>query len=478
MTATFQIPRRQRALVDSCFEESLYNVGLGMLDRLRAPDVRPSPQHVRQLLFLALYPVGTRRKEESPSTTSNKRRGVQRTTSEMSSPTQEIVGMALDILYHFLHTNEAHDLLCAIPSYDNPLEYDGNSVVGNPLAYHASTITQVKSCWELVSPGFIGTESYEIKGRCRLVGEASWPVLEWMIHAFEKDGTAHGGPSPMLASQLPNPGFGPRLVMDGPLDIIASTFEEPLEERKVAMGTSLLRSLISLTRASPQLLSSDRLVGGTERRLGSMSATGFLTLFAGLTDFGFKLAIACAYIVTQSGGSTGHRQHTTKARKPPKPRVKGEPIEDGGRSGQTRASVYAPPTADRMMEILRLPARVEEDDNEEGQADRGPNTVDQSYKHGLAKVQALGAIDELGMIGEDEGWIKAVKSGRLEESIRAGFAVGDGSEKESMAAVQQTAATYTPMTIVWDAPTVGGDARHEETTIWAEDVTGPRPNEH
>ena len=163
--------------------------------------------------------------------------------SEMASPTQEVVNMALRILHHFLHTNEARDLLCAIPSHEMPLEDDGDAMSGNPLAYHASTITQVKNCWELLSPGFIMTEPSEVKTRCRLVGDDSWPVLEWLIRAFERDGIAHGGPSPMLASQLPTSEFGPRLVMDVPLDILVSTFEEPLEERKVGMGASLLHSV-------------------------------------------------------------------------------------------------------------------------------------------------------------------------------------------------------------------------------------------
>ncbi|KAG8835746.1 hypothetical protein FRC18_012367 [Serendipita sp. 400] len=43
MASVPEVPRRLRALVDSCFEESLYDAGLNVLDNLRTKDAKPAP---------------------------------------------------------------------------------------------------------------------------------------------------------------------------------------------------------------------------------------------------------------------------------------------------------------------------------------------------------------------------------------------------------------------------------------------------
>ena len=42
-TTERELNKHQRGMVDSCFEEGHYEQGIGMVDKLRLPHIRPSP---------------------------------------------------------------------------------------------------------------------------------------------------------------------------------------------------------------------------------------------------------------------------------------------------------------------------------------------------------------------------------------------------------------------------------------------------
>lgn len=201
-------------------------------------------QHIRQLLYLALYPPVTDWKEI-------KKQAVKRNTrekipvSEIPPPDRAVVELTLSTLYHFLRTNDARELLRSIPSYERPIDDDSETQMSNRLAYHAACITRVKHCWEILKPDYILPEGCSPipSKRSNLVADHSWGVFDWLVEAFERD--AAGGVSLMLASQLPKSSGGSKTMMDIPLDIVVASFSEPLDQRRIESGARLM-TLVSL----------------------------------------------------------------------------------------------------------------------------------------------------------------------------------------------------------------------------------------
>lgn len=156
---------------------------------------------------------------------------------EIPPPSPEIVKLALDTLFSFLPTDSSVHLLSAIPSYEGSIENDRDEYRGNPLGFQAASITQLANCWQLFAPNFIRLtdQASPPSSRTNLVADHAWPVLGWIVSAFERNGLS------VLGRQLPKTNSGPKIVLDTPLDIAFSAIEGPLDTQIRSIGVRLVR---------------------------------------------------------------------------------------------------------------------------------------------------------------------------------------------------------------------------------------------
>jgi len=187
--------------------------------QLTSPRARLS-SHVRQLLYIALYPptldparTNHKATQESPSKLSSRHAYSTLLPSPASS---ELAKRTLRVL---ADVNSPASLLRALPAYPDPsdaddaplfdpeLPSDGDSFV----ASEAARFRNCKNCWNILKFGFITSlaDSSTLPASPRkrrrgnataaeygpvdeeefslVVGENAWPVLDWLLVLFEKD---------------------------------------------------------------------------------------------------------------------------------------------------------------------------------------------------------------------------------------------------------------------------------------------------
>lgn len=235
----------QRGLVDTCFEEGLYDSGIAVLDQLRSPSFKPPAQvssntilvpdliafysdHIRQLLYIALFPPPpatgdqiTHLEQIPPSPIKGSPTRQKPTIAKASlSPSVTHSALAQRLLFSFLATNSPRSLFRALPRYplDDPADNDlppalnDNSHGEDSLISRESLcIKDCKHCWAILKDGFVqrkkffppdtskkrGRAAYDVQdvvldqgqgsGTQAVVAEHAWPVLEWLLSLFEKD---------------------------------------------------------------------------------------------------------------------------------------------------------------------------------------------------------------------------------------------------------------------------------------------------
>ncbi|KZT26752.1 hypothetical protein NEOLEDRAFT_1062201 [Neolentinus lepideus HHB14362 ss-1] len=282
-----EMTKNQRGLVDACFEEGQYESGISLLQQLRSSGYKPSPSHIRQLLYIALYPPPDKGKEKSrPDFGSPSKVPPAKQKKSALIPTAAASEAAIQCLTSYLTTNTPKSLLRALPSYPPPKGRDGvqtNDMMDEDedsfISREAANITQCKDCWTILREGFIlradGDPSSDRSGaKARrklildedtmysdstdtdvpvLVGEHAWPVLEWLIEVIEKDANLTGNSghprySPLLLCQIPPARTGTiaRWEADKPLDIMMYCLHQTEPSRRLA-GARLASLLIDLT---------------------------------------------------------------------------------------------------------------------------------------------------------------------------------------------------------------------------------------
>jgi len=235
-----ELTTRQAALVDSAFEEGQYESGIAMLEQLCSPTDYPSRcviiyvryrltsldapyrSHLRQLLYIALYPPPSSRTvvlkhqatQESPSKISSRHAY---STLLPSPAASELAKRTLRVL---ADVNSPASLLRALPAYPDPT--DGNTAISlaDPelpsdadsfVALEAIRFRDCKNCWNILKSGFVKSLSENtsaVLGSPRkrrrggdlakyshvdeeesshVVSENAWPVLDWLLVLFEKD---------------------------------------------------------------------------------------------------------------------------------------------------------------------------------------------------------------------------------------------------------------------------------------------------
>jgi hypothetical protein len=233
-----QLTTRQAALVDSAFEEGQYESGIAMLEQLCSPTDYPSKcvtahvryrltsldaphrSHIRQLLYIALYPPPSgrtvapnhRASQESPSKISSRHAY---STLLPSPAASELAKRTLRVL---ADVNSPASLLRALPAYPDPTDGNSATCLADPelpsdadsfVAEEAVRFRDCKNCWNILKSGFIKSLSESTSfapGNPRkrrrgdslvkytdeeesslVVGENAWPVLDWLLFLFEKD---------------------------------------------------------------------------------------------------------------------------------------------------------------------------------------------------------------------------------------------------------------------------------------------------
>ncbi|KIK99059.1 hypothetical protein PAXRUDRAFT_30748 [Paxillus rubicundulus Ve08.2h10] len=287
-----EMTRNQRGLVETCFEEGQYESGISVLEHLRSASFKPPAAHIRQLLYIALFPppppTGDQISEHdqvpiSPVKGSPTKQ--KQTLPKLSlSPSVAASEAAQRLLMSFLSTNSPESLFRTLPGYPP------NSAVGTPeprsddhdedsvIAQESFCIKDCRDCWAILKGGFIprkkllplardggrkrSRNAYEIEdvslqngvpAQPSIIAEHAWPVLDWLLFLFEKDEllasqNSAAKFSPLLLSQIPPPrgGTGPRWEVDAPLDIFFYCVQQEDRQRR-EMSTRLLTLLVNLS---------------------------------------------------------------------------------------------------------------------------------------------------------------------------------------------------------------------------------------
>ncbi|KAI0071123.1 hypothetical protein K474DRAFT_1669361 [Panus rudis PR-1116 ss-1] len=257
-----ELDPEQLAFVDSFLEEGQWEGGIATLDILRDTSVKPAPYHIRQLIYLALYP----HKIESNAHT------VEYEVQQQHTPTAEASKAARDALTSFAYTNTPSSLFRGLPSYVFEDTGDGiytllddNDNTDCDIGKASKRIKEARNIWEFLSEGFLRLDSaserapqhgsrqhHNLPGQSTPIDSHAWEVLEWTVTVMEKDEilterTGKPRHSPLLLRQIPpsRSSFGGRWDVTMPMEIIRYCLQENVERRK-DLGIRLLSILINV----------------------------------------------------------------------------------------------------------------------------------------------------------------------------------------------------------------------------------------
>ncbi|KAI0930290.1 hypothetical protein AcV5_007047 [Taiwanofungus camphoratus] len=472
----------QRGLVDTCFEEGQYESGIAVLDQLRSPKYRPFAPHIRQLLYIALYPPSTAADEKETETTrlgtGSPSELLMREQRSSLAPLPTATEAALNLLTAFAHTNTPKSLFRALPSYScsgtkgsgTNHVHDAGDDEDSYIAKQAIRIKNAKDCWSILKEGFVQRKHDFVttpkakgkKGRRRTVaeeddrpdsldmngetpgpvGRRAWPVLDWIVRLLEKDekmSEESGQPrhSPLLLSQIPPPrtSTGARWDVETPLDIIFYSLRQQ-DLRHRTTGARLFALLINLSWTV--LLDFPMFSSAISSRIASLSSDDIAALFVMLPPsqaiMQFKLALCKNYLGGFINGSVNDGIR-------PRHQVRAQPRPVAARRRPTETSI------DDGAVIKASSAEV----NSASIARKYPTTTSaevlvliksSSTSDPLADAQVLRLKLELAtaywvlqqqVAGEDRDseWLVVIRDGRLKEAFEAAFASqGDGTRSE------------------------------------------------
>ncbi|KAJ7902022.1 hypothetical protein B0H14DRAFT_2669540 [Mycena olivaceomarginata] len=296
-----EMSQHQRNLVDLCLEEGQYEQAIDVLGQLRAPHLKPSAAHVRQLLFMALYDRPPDKHLELSSSPSKK----PKKSHLLPSPAAALASQQL--LVSFANTNSPAAVIRALRPSDVEPEDDNECFV----ATESLCISRCKNCWQILAQGFLDHNQLMFsspKGKGKrtslsvdfesqaAVGETAWPVLGWLLLIFERDEQENPilpRHSPLLLEQLGSPS---RRDIDAPLAIVMHCLQQPDQRRRV-MGSRLMNLLIHLS--STTHLDFPILVVSVFNRLSASSMDVISSLMSNLSPspavFKFKIALYQKY---------------------------------------------------------------------------------------------------------------------------------------------------------------------------------------
>ncbi|PCH43766.1 hypothetical protein WOLCODRAFT_144682 [Wolfiporia cocos MD-104 SS10] len=470
-----EMTRNQRGLVDDCFEEGQYEAGLAVLDQLRSPNYRPYAPHIRQLLYMALYPPppeeGTRRNETDDATillgSPSKPLSFHQRAAHI--PPRAASAGALALLNAFAHTNTPRALLRALPSYPGPSlaqdahadGADADDADDSFIARRAARIRTAKDCWALLRAGFVPRDAdaaalprkrgvrrpraadelpvYAANGlpantadadAPAPVGPCAWPVLDWMLSLFEKDerATARDGQpphSPLLLAAIPAPRtHGPRWDVEAPLDVLVHALQQ-CDARRRRMGARLLALIANL--AATTLVDLPLVLYALANRVLALPPADAVAALAALPPTAaalqFKLALCKSCL---AGAGTGVDGAPARDGRRPKPQARAQPrpvparrkfseARDG--EGSAAASEAGPVSIPRIYPAL---APREILDLVGSPSSSASALLDLYMKMELVETCHILRKVQPSQDGQDE-WNAIVRDGALREALEAAF---------------------------------------------------------
>ncbi|KAF7966684.1 hypothetical protein HWV62_37484 [Athelia sp. TMB] len=336
--------------------EGQYMSGIAVLDQLRSPHLAPSVSHIRQLLYIALYPppmpVNDKGKEKEnvkgrwePVTPSKHVKQAQRSPL---IPTEQASEAAIRLLKSFVLTNSPGVLAKALPECVGISEWNERlrqlsemEAEDSFIAGEATCITEARNFWEILKEGKIQRKiplpfSPAAKGKKKkqvvafadepsfgngdddmeapvVVGDNAWPVLDWFLLLVEKDEDIMeqcGFPrhSPILLAQIPPPrtNSGARWEADALLDVVFYALEQSDDIKRKAAGARLWTALVNLAATTHMNL--ELLVASVHSRLSSLSRDPALVLSAlppSERAARFKIALCREYLVSSTAPTNG-----------------------------------------------------------------------------------------------------------------------------------------------------------------------------
>ncbi|EPQ57527.1 hypothetical protein GLOTRDRAFT_58955 [Gloeophyllum trabeum ATCC 11539] len=465
--------KNQRALVDACFEEGQYEAGISLLMQLRSPRYRPSPSHIRQLLYIALYPPPDRESEglkavyASPSKIAPAKQ-----KKSALVPTLTASEAARQCLTSFAATNTPASILRALPSYPGPEEpvadeaHDiGDEDEDSFISREATNIKQCKNCWAVLREGFINCSNNESSARDKstrrrkstwdggsdkdseildpeapaMVGPQSWPVLDWLLDVFEKDERLtenSGNPrySPLLLRQIPpaRAGTGSRWEADIPLDIVFYCLNQPEPSRRFA-GARLMKLMVNLTSVvyfDAAIFTSAVFARLTAQKYPSFSEF-FSVLPASLVGSKFKLALCRKYLVRPSGQSAQAASGPRfQGRIQPRARRRGGVQTGVAETAQNSKPTSSDPHPHTIASKLPVPPAGEVLTSL--QASRADRRIEE-LKIKFEWIVTYGKVQEaVPPEGKDNEWIRLLEDGAFKRAVGQTFeeTPGDTGEQD------------------------------------------------
>ncbi|CUA74841.1 hypothetical protein RSOLAG22IIIB_05737 [Rhizoctonia solani] len=325
-----QLSRDQANVVNNCWSEGSYELGVEALNAFRKGEGRyPSPSHIRHLLVLALYPPEKTTqplpKTSSPSKPPGKSRpfaapaqmSPRKGQAQTEIPSRRGSQLALELLLTLAATTHPAHLTVGLNSYTRPPcdASDFGSIMStgkidtfkSPLAEESVRVGKARDCWTMVRDGFLlpkdGTstaqatwmesDDSDLSDDGKLdsyVASHSWRIVEWWIKLFEVDqaiNTVESGTashSTLLLSHIP-PASRSGAPQNDIQNVVGVAFSalmfnsEPCEISK--LGLRLLTLLVNAS--ATHAISPGTLVRTAADQLPSLSSSAFKTLVTHFT---------------------------------------------------------------------------------------------------------------------------------------------------------------------------------------------------
>ncbi|CAE6512450.1 unnamed protein product [Rhizoctonia solani] len=329
-----QLSRDQANVVNNCWSEGSYELGVEALNAFRKGEGRyPSPSHIRHLLVLALYPpekttqsLPKNRSPSFPSKPPGKSRPLaapaplspRKALVQTEIPTHRGSQLALELLLTLATTTHPAYLTASLNSYTQPAcdVSDFGSIMStgkidnfkSPLAEESVQVGKARDCWTMVRDGFLlpkdGTSTAQAKWMesddsnlsedddkpDSYVAPHAWRVVEWWIKLFEVDqaiNTTESGTachSKLLLSHIP-PASLPGAPQNDVQNVVGVAFSSLMINPELCEINKLgLRLLTLLVNASAtHAISPGTLVRVVADQLSNLSSSAFKTLVTHFT---------------------------------------------------------------------------------------------------------------------------------------------------------------------------------------------------
>ncbi|KAJ3552207.1 hypothetical protein NM688_g4272 [Phlebia brevispora] len=443
----------QRNLIDTCFEEGNYDAAISLLDKLRHPNCKPYPVHLRNLVYIALYPPQI---VDEPDYTASKLDVISASPSKISArnqhsffPTPEHSAAAQRVLRAFAQTNSPASICRALPSYDSSVSPTPGKTIpsrqfaevsDSEISRRSKRIIEAKNCWELLRENFVQAETYPAQdylstqnSRLRRtrrsymngasepeemdsdapdpVGPLAWPLLDWLLTVFEKDeltcNESDKCDEVLAPSAVPDPSIPDRIRL-------------PLGHR------STLRHSVLLLSGSPQIepwLATTQFVD--QLSVNDMRSTSILSLLPPtVACTQFKVAL-CKTSLTRIVESKPTQKPMPKTAPRPQPARHRQPSsKDSSIAPSTISPETAAPTIARKYPVVTAAEVVQLVSRSSSTPESQLVDTTRTLQFKFQLLCAFGALQERSS-HRDEDWEQLVQNGELPKAIDQGFGCWD-----------------------------------------------------